>query len=138
MEDIDNLLITPPDSPYKILSADYDDDARAIQTAFRRFFSKNPKKGIKIGRNAQQKLTNSKERVKTDALCYRVPMPRISLTPLKSHLDVCETDIEMLSNAMNHLTLLSDLFFPEQLTCDFSVALDFGDIEYRSMNGSGK
>ena len=134
----DYLLVAPPDSPYKLLGADYDDDARAVQTAFRKFFKKNPRKGVKIGRNAQQKLTNAKERVKADALCCAVPAPKVGLTSLQPWLEDCETDMDMLASAVDNLTLLSDIFFPEQLSCDLPVSLDLGELEYRSMNNCGK
>ena len=138
MKTTDTLVISPPDSPYKILGADYDADARAIQRAFRRFFIKNRKDGIRFGKNAQKTLTDAKERVKADALCCRVPMPRVSLKNLKPHMKEEKDDLGMLSEAIKHPEMLSDLSFPAQIESDLHVALDVGDIVYRSKDERGQ
>jgi len=80
VKSLDSILLTTPESPYKLLSVNMDASSREIQSAFRNFFRKNPKSGVKVGKNSQNKLLNLKERAKVDAFCIERPSPQINVS----------------------------------------------------------
>ena len=61
-------------------------DDRVVQDSFRSFFRGNPNLGVKIGKSAQKKLIDPKERIKVDAFCCEVDLPNVDLLTLKEHL----------------------------------------------------
>lgn len=134
METEDKILITVPESPYQILDAQFGADARRIQAAFRAFFKKNPRKGMKVGKKAQRQLIDPKERAKVDALCCLSERPDVDLNGAKSEL-TSHSD-EGIFDAVKKPVKLSDLFFPEALDDKVPVDLDFPEIAYRKDYGN--
>ena len=135
MENSKQILITVPESPYKILNVDFEANGREIQKAFRVFFRKNPRKGNRIGKTASKKLTDPKERIKTDTFCCPADIPQVDLNPLKDELDSSYQGIYC--QAVEDPVILSDLFFPEFLPEELSCDYPSFDIDYRSGYVSG-
>lgn len=126
----EQLLITFSDSPYTVLDAPYDSDVKIVNEALRSLFRKDPRNGGRIGPVAQKKLTNPKERIKVDACCCQVDLPQINLSVLEDKLSTNEQNLYC--HVLENPIVLSDLFFPERLQCDFESKIDFGEISYRS------
>lgn len=127
------ILISLPDSPYRILDAPFDADSRAVNAAMRVLFKKDPVMGGRQGNQAQKKLTDPRERVKTDAYCCEVEVSDLNLAGLAKHLETDSDDVYC--RALQNPIILSDLFFSEEINLNVEIDLDFGELTYREQDG---
>jgi hypothetical protein len=130
MKTKEQVLITVPESPYKILDVPFYADAKMILKAMRALFKKDPRKGGRIGSIAQKKLTDPKERIKVDAFCCEVDVPHVDLSGLKKQLG--SDNQELYCHALEHFIVFSDLSFPDEVPHNLDIEIDFGEIPYRS------
>ena len=130
MSEEKKILITLPKSPYKVLKVPFNADDRVVQDSFRSFFRGNPNLGVKIGKSAQKKLIDPKERIKVDAFCCEVDLPNVDLLTLKEHLKPKEEDIYC--QALQNPVVLSDLYYSDNLPKGIVPQIDFGEIPYRN------
>jgi hypothetical protein len=126
----EQVLITLPESPYKILDVPFHADAKVVLKAMRALFKKDPRKGGRIGSIAQKKLTDPKERIKLDAFCCEVNVPHVDLSELKKQLG--SDNKEIYCHALENFNVFSDLSFPEEVPNNLDIEIDFGKIPYRS------
>jgi hypothetical protein len=122
-------LITIPGCPYTILDVHFNADTRDIQAAFRSFFRKYPKDGVKIGKPAQNKLLNTNERVRVDAMCVECSVPQFNLGQVVAavELDTKRHNMKMRPNLME----FSDLYFPEYIHSVDILSPSVRDIPFR-------
>ncbi len=108
----ETLLITIPNNPYSVLQIGMNADSRKIQAAYRNFFKENPR-NAKIGKNAQNKLINTRERAKVDAFCVECPSPNIDLNNIKQSI---KDDNEAITTLLRPRFIeFSDLYFPDNI-----------------------
>jgi len=108
------ILITLPESPYRILGVAFDADSRAINQAMRALFRKDPRNGAVKGNRAQKQLTDPRERIKEDALVLETDLPLVDLAPMETRIrETAEIDR---CRPLEDLILFSDLHCaPERL-----------------------
>jgi hypothetical protein len=105
------MLVTLPESPYKVLDVAYDADSKTILSAMRALFRRDPQGSARKGNIAQRKLADPKERIKEDAFCCEAALPEVDLGALGEKL--AQKDLMRYCHLLENPLLLSDAYFPD-------------------------
>ena len=121
-------IITVPQSPYRILDVPFDADKKTINQAMRRHMVRNRRHAAE-GNKAQKRLTDTTQRVEEDALCYPVEQPELDVSHLGERLEFAIREIPR--RFLDHLIVLSDIHFPENIEPYDQPDLNLGEIPFR-------